>query len=138
MCVFKQKTAYEMRISDWSSDVCSSDLHVGSGRRDEERAAEIEITDTLLLKDIPCTLRDRAGDQHGDSLASPVHLVEIVPQLPDLLADVPGKELALRFDHQLELLVVEPHIEQSIRGIARADALLSGALMHGKIGRAPL
>src|SRR3546814_3750906 len=26
---FKQKTAYEMRISDWSSDVCSSDL----GRR---------------------------------------------------------------------------------------------------------
>src|SRR3546814_7571541 len=29
MCVFffKQKTAYEMRISDWSSDVCSSDLN---------------------------------------------------------------------------------------------------------------
>src|SRR3546814_4856844 len=24
--IFKQKTAYEMRISDWSSDVCSSDL----------------------------------------------------------------------------------------------------------------
>src|SRR3546814_2782392 len=24
--VFKQKTAYDMRISDWSSDVCSSDL----------------------------------------------------------------------------------------------------------------
>src|SRR3546814_1821312 len=26
--LFKQKTAYEMRISDWSSDVCSSDLRV--------------------------------------------------------------------------------------------------------------
>src|SRR3546814_1345919 len=26
---FKQKTAYEMRISDWSSDVCSSDLTTG-------------------------------------------------------------------------------------------------------------
>src|SRR3546814_5679851 len=26
---FKQKTAYEMRISDWSSDVCSSDLFIG-------------------------------------------------------------------------------------------------------------
>src|SRR3546814_1256125 len=26
---FKQKTAYEVRISDWSSDVCSSDLPVG-------------------------------------------------------------------------------------------------------------
>src|SRR3546814_5281890 len=29
---FKQKTAYEMRISDWSSDVCSSDL-LGCGQR---------------------------------------------------------------------------------------------------------
>src|SRR3546814_6666141 len=29
---FKQKTAYEMRISDWSSDVCSSDLLVNPGR----------------------------------------------------------------------------------------------------------
>src|SRR3546814_1384887 len=29
---FKQKTAYEMRISDWSSDVCSSDLCVPGGR----------------------------------------------------------------------------------------------------------
>src|SRR3546814_6023879 len=27
---FKQKTAYEMRISDWSSDVCSSDLRLMS------------------------------------------------------------------------------------------------------------
>src|SRR3546814_1500642 len=34
-CVFffvKQKTAYEMRISDWSSDVCSSDLVVNDER----------------------------------------------------------------------------------------------------------
>src|SRR3546814_20725282 len=33
MCCFflKQKTAYEMRISDWSSDVCSSDLFYGLG-----------------------------------------------------------------------------------------------------------
>src|SRR3546814_4975262 len=29
---FKQKTAYEMRISDWSSDVCSSDLDHCGGR----------------------------------------------------------------------------------------------------------
>src|SRR3546814_6473844 len=35
MCIvffFKQKTAYEMRISDWSSDVCSSDLQMCAGR----------------------------------------------------------------------------------------------------------
>src|SRR3546814_19378609 len=37
---FKQKTAYEMRISDWSSDVCSSDLsRRGHG---EERAARAQ------------------------------------------------------------------------------------------------
>src|SRR3546814_2662022 len=30
---FKQKTAYEMRISDWSSDVCSSDLIPGYASR---------------------------------------------------------------------------------------------------------
>src|SRR3546814_5277428 len=40
---FKQKTAYEMRISDWSSDVCSSDLQGravgvgGVGRGEDER-----------------------------------------------------------------------------------------------------
>src|SRR3546814_4492468 len=32
-CFFKQKTAYEMRISDWSSDVCSSDLFLALPRR---------------------------------------------------------------------------------------------------------
>src|SRR3546814_20513385 len=34
---FKQKTAYEMRISDWSSDVCSSDLLV---QLDDDRAPD--------------------------------------------------------------------------------------------------
>src|SRR3546814_12018748 len=33
---FKQKTAYEMRISDWSSDVCSSDL-IAAARADKAR-----------------------------------------------------------------------------------------------------
>src|SRR3546814_994434 len=32
ICFFKQKTAYEMRISDWSSDVCSSDLLAHAAR----------------------------------------------------------------------------------------------------------
>src|SRR3546814_8665794 len=40
MCFFffKQKTAYEMRISDWSSDVCSSDLIVEAGYLRHSRA----------------------------------------------------------------------------------------------------
>src|SRR3546814_8047690 len=34
---FKQKTAYEMRISDWSSDVCSSDLKVAELKQAREK-----------------------------------------------------------------------------------------------------
>src|SRR3546814_12233529 len=36
---FKQKTAYEMRISDWSSDVCSSDLLVQHAAQGVDAAA---------------------------------------------------------------------------------------------------
>src|SRR3546814_3085596 len=45
MCFFffKQKTAYEMRISDWSSDVCSSDLQLFVGLVGEGDAAAEEI-----------------------------------------------------------------------------------------------
>src|SRR3546814_12776957 len=39
--LFKQKTAYEMRISDWSSGVCSSDLAVLRG--------DYELTDDITL-----------------------------------------------------------------------------------------
>src|SRR3546814_1821081 len=49
---FKQKTAYEMRISDWSSDVCSSDLR----RRDPGDAARHRRT---LPVDVPA--RGRGG-----------------------------------------------------------------------------
>src|SRR3546814_1616056 len=40
--VFKQKTAYEMRISDWSSDVCSSDLAVDSAGSLSQHTQAIE------------------------------------------------------------------------------------------------
>src|SRR3546814_5498017 len=41
---FKQKTAYEMRISDWSSDVCSSDLHpVLDGDAAAERLHPLDV-----------------------------------------------------------------------------------------------
>src|SRR3546814_13746554 len=46
-CFFKQKTAYEMRISDWSSDVCSSDLQT---RGDLYRQMK-ELFDAYFLAD---------------------------------------------------------------------------------------
>src|SRR3546814_16750103 len=58
---FKQKTAYDMRISDWSSDVCSSDL---SGRcRD---AADGESRRLRRDRAAPARLAARrGGDQIG-------------------------------------------------------------------------
>src|SRR3546814_4510485 len=54
---FKQKTAYEMRISDWSSDVCSSDLTT--------------ITEKLLLMGkataVAGTVKSRKSDRHATS-----------------------------------------------------------------------
>src|SRR3546814_5146200 len=46
---FKQKTAYEMRISDWSSDVCSSDLI--DDRQDQEGARIVDHAVALVIAD---------------------------------------------------------------------------------------
>src|SRR3546814_2311519 len=56
-CVFffKQKTAYEVRISDWSSDVCSSDLLVSGVLEDEGFSTRIAGNSCEAL----ATLMDR-------------------------------------------------------------------------------
>src|SRR3546814_7014999 len=62
VCVlFKQKTAYEMRISDWSSDVCSSDLAEAMGRALGNRHRRHP------LGALQCRAagRDEAGGQRG-------------------------------------------------------------------------
>src|SRR3546814_10077837 len=43
---FKQKTAYEMRISDWSSDVCSSDL-VASGEGQDHGQGQLPFPEVV-------------------------------------------------------------------------------------------
>src|SRR3546814_19405863 len=42
---FKQKTAYEMRISDWSSDVCYSDLEIAQRHRHRRQAPRLHFLD---------------------------------------------------------------------------------------------
>src|SRR3546814_10875232 len=49
ICFFKQKTADEMRISDWSSDVCSSDLTAGCGERAGDADADAAAPAGLRL-----------------------------------------------------------------------------------------
>src|SRR3546814_14533306 len=59
---FKQKTAYEMRISDWSSDVCSSDL---LKKADAARIVNLSsILGSIALHEQP---------------GSPIHEMKIVP-----------------------------------------------------------
>src|SRR3546814_7168549 len=45
---FKQKTAYEMRISDWSSDVCSSDL--AEEQVQDEQVQEEQVMRKLFVR----------------------------------------------------------------------------------------
>src|SRR3546814_5069159 len=55
---FKQKTAYEMRISDWSSDVCSSDLRM-AGQFAKPRSAD---TETIGGVELPSYRGDNVND----------------------------------------------------------------------------
>src|SRR3546814_5280049 len=61
---FKQKTAYEMRISDWSSDVCSSDLRLHDDRlgrdHDFSNKAGVVHSEILAPEGAPERLNDRA------------------------------------------------------------------------------
>src|SRR3546814_1845641 len=50
---FKQKTAYEMRISDWSSDVCSSDLARNSLALEVSRWASAANTLVTVIENVP-------------------------------------------------------------------------------------
>src|SRR3546814_2096063 len=63
---FKQKTAYEMRISDWSSDVCSSDLGGGGQRaRDAYLACPVLDLDFRKLRVVE-QLGERANERRID------------------------------------------------------------------------
>src|SRR3546814_4453135 len=62
---FKQKTAYEMRISDWSSDVCSSDLQrVARG----DAPLELPIQPGVGTPTLEAT-QDAAPDEHAEGHA---------------------------------------------------------------------
>src|SRR3546814_5027193 len=58
---FEQKTAYELRISDWSSDVCSSDLHI---------AGDVTISREVLSADV-AEVGIELGEQRIDILFKP-------------------------------------------------------------------
>src|SRR3546814_9214400 len=60
---FKQKTAYEMRISDWSSDVCSSDLRKNYEIGSKIAQAASMMTDTTVESRIIRSEERRVGKE---------------------------------------------------------------------------
>src|SRR3546814_2332789 len=113
---FKQETAYEMRISDWSSDVCSSDLlrpfritgarEYGPGLRDRIDAAlllfgrapgpAVIVECAQIPFAVPCGSFDRGRERVGapiPAITKPgLIFVETVPrEISDGRADKPGK-----------------------------------------------
>src|SRR3546814_10209832 len=60
---FKQKTAYEMRISDWSSDVCSSDLENDMDRENRVNLRDAKIDVVGVIVDIGRRQYGRHGEK---------------------------------------------------------------------------
>src|SRR3546814_7183241 len=68
---FKQKTAYEMRISDWSSDVCSSDLRDPAQDQPGRPAGHLVVPGLPAVDDTDHVLAvDRRGVQHPRDIRS--------------------------------------------------------------------
>src|SRR3546814_15484362 len=98
---FKQKTAYEMRISDWSSDVCSSDLAADQRQQVAgqivtglgEQAGHLAVGQCGLAD-----LAERGGAAHGGNLHQLLHLGVLERRRPPrqryILAKLGKAELA--------------------------------------------
>src|SRR3546814_16876336 len=106
---FKQKTAYEMRISDWSSDVCSSDL--GCGPREKScddyfihncSILNLPMTGTYL-KQLCAALVSSTPDKRGNwrifiTFELPMLSAVFRAPLRDRKSVVSGKRVSVRVD----------------------------------------
>src|SRR3546814_926259 len=102
-CVFffKQKTAYEMRISDWSSDVCSSDL------RDTARAQVAQIRANLRDRVIRAPFAGRLGIRQVSpgALVTPGTVIATLDDIARVYVDFPVPET------QMEMVAAGQRLE---------------------------
>src|SRR3546814_10591078 len=107
---FKQKTAYEMRISDWSSDVCSSDLHrrwrLGPTMQDVGRRRDGVRGGRQMQQRIPVNLALEVD-----------HVLQRIPEIDP----TPAIELGLGAGIKAHVMVVAEHPQQ------KPDLLLTNA-----------
>src|SRR3546814_8704043 len=128
---FKQKTAYEMRISDWSSDVSSSDLDYRLAPEHPFPAApeDCEAATRWVADHIPCTGLVLSGDSAGGNLAIATALT---------LRDKPASKPVIAI-HPIYPAVTTHHDWQSYRDFKEGYLLTEGGMNwfgdHYEIGR---
>src|SRR3546814_6826443 len=116
VCVFfffKQKTAYEMRISDWSSDVCSSDLFSYSATTVSGTGTETPLEGPMRL-DFPVYDADNHLYEAEDALTR--HLPESHSKLLRFVEINGRKKLVVR--HRITEYIPNPTFE----GVAKHGA----------------
>src|SRR3546814_5450735 len=86
---FKQKTAYEMRISDWSSDVCSSDLQERLPRQRRRLVARQQVDELVAQREQAGRLQPHHGNPR---LHIGPQRVERAPHLDTGLVDQTARE----------------------------------------------
>src|SRR3546814_2105515 len=111
---FKQKSAYEMRISDWSSDVCSSDLEFGAGqvvRIPPQAAQNLDLS-------VKCRF---FSTDVGDNLATPRYTEASIRVLKGLepVRQRPG--MYTRTENPLHILqeVIDNAADEALAGFGR-------------------
>src|SRR3546814_14529017 len=127
ICFFKQKTAYEMRISDWSSDVCSSDLD--------------EMLDAVLVQwRVVRTIRPKYSCRSCEKIVQAAAPVKAIARGRASFATL-AHVVVNKFDHHLPLyrqaaLMAAPGINID-RSTLAGWAGQAAALLHPILARIP-
>src|SRR3546814_9199762 len=79
---FKQKTAYEMRISDWSSDVCSSDLVARDSHSGEDHDEASSIHERGNHRSRRRCRVELSGSRHLAGTDEMAHANDLAEELP--------------------------------------------------------
>src|SRR3546814_7079377 len=139
---FKQKTAYDMRISDWSSDVCSSDLAavlvellaVGGRAVQHPLLAELDVGAVLcgVCLALPRDVVDRGG-QVGQPVARAIDRSDALRRLLVLVGLGAGYQAAVPRCHlaavglQLAFAALERVLDRILSGRDRKSTRLNSS-----------
>src|SRR3546814_7765868 len=114
---FKQKTAYEMRISDWSSDVCSSDLSLVKSLADEFARDGVTINSVAPGYIMTDTMRRYFEEKYGvadDSVAEWVQSTRGIPAERHGTPEEIGSTIAFLCSRQAGYITGDPAPSHSL------------------------